>query len=766
MLSKIIKVSLIFLGYFIFGKVGLQFASVNASSTAIWAPTGIAIASFLLFGKRIWPIIFLGAFFTNLTTAGTVATSIGIAIGNTIEGLLGAYLINNFAGGRSVFDNARGIYKFCISIFFCCAVAATWGVSSLLLGGFAQSANVETIWITWWLGDVSGAIIVTPLIIFWSRKSDFKWNSNRQLEGIFLFLCLIITAGSIFNGLFINTRQILPLEFLCIPFLVWIALRFNQRASITALNILALLAILGTVRGYGSFFQYGQNESLLLVQAFLDVITLTIITLAAVTAERRQVRELFQSTLDNMREGFQIIGFDWKYLYVNKASAIQGKRSKEDLLGKTMMEMYPGIEKTEFFDYLRRCMFERRQHSMENEFSFPDGSKGWFGLKIEPVAEGSLILSVDITEQKDAQMTLAKEKAEAEALLNSIGDGIIATDQEGKIIMVNKAVEEMLGWKEVELLGIHSFEKILMEDEEKNIIFEKDRPLTKALKTGKKIIVMHYLVRKNGTKFPVRVTATPILLNGKIVGAIKVFHDITQEKEIDEMKTEFISMASHELRTPLSAIKGFISMINVGDYGKIDKKLERPLMLVASSTERLIKIVNEMLDVSRIDAGRVFLSVNDFRIQNVIYEVVDELQPIVTENKIKLNVEKGISLNVHADREKVVQILNNLIGNAIKFTGKGSLSINTRQKDNMVIILVKDTGAGIALSDKSKLFNKFEQLKSKKAGKIAGTGLGLYISREFARKMGGDLWIESTTLGKGSVFAFSLPVADAKRASI
>jgi PAS domain S-box-containing protein len=631
-IKNILILIFVFFLYFITGKIGLYFATVHPSATAIWAPTGIAIGSLLVFGRKALPAIFLGAFLTNFTTSGTALSSIGIALGNTFEGFIAAHLIEMFADGRRALNTPRGILKFIIIILFSCMISATWGVSTLLLSGLADGDKTASIWFTWWLGDISGGIIVAPFFLFWTKKYLYHWNNDRRLEGVTLLLAIVIVSGAIFNGIFLKLPLFLSLEFLIIPLLVWASLRFDRREVITAIVIVAAVSTWGTVRGYGPFSRYKMEESLILLQTFFDVVTIMILALSAVVAERKRVQRLFRSTLDNMREGFQIIGFDYKYIYVNNAVAVQGKKKQEDLLGKSMMEMYPGIENTPMFTYLRKCMLERIPHEMDNKFQYPDGSQRWFRLKIEPIAEGALILSIDIT----------------------------------------------------------------------------------------------------------------------------------REKEIDDMKTEFISMASHELRTPLSAIKGFISMLIEGDYGKVDKKFARPLALVSESTNRLIKIVNEMLDVSRIEAERVMVHVDTYQLDPLISEVVSNLKPLVDEKNLKLSVEKDSSLQISADKEKVIQILTNLIGNAIKFTEKGSIGINAKLIKNMVVVYVSDTGRGIAQSDKEKLFNKFEQLKSKKEGKVAGTGLGLYISREFARKMKGDLWIEKSTGGKGSTFALSLPAVLSK----
>ncbi|HUQ85528.1 MAG TPA: HAMP domain-containing sensor histidine kinase [Candidatus Limnocylindrales bacterium] len=247
---------------------------------------------------------------------------------------------------------------------------------------------------------------------------------------------------------------------------------------------------------------------------------------------------------------------------------------------------------------------------------------------------------------------------------------------------------------------------------------------------------------------------------GQLVSA---FNDMASNlQKLDEIKTEFIFLVSHELRTPVGAIKGLMSMINDGDYGDRTKKLERPLYLITASVDRLLRIVNKMLDVSRIQAGKVILNLTDFNIRDLIDESISSVKPLADEKDIKLVVKKSNSFTIYADRDKVREIIINLIENAIKFTEKGSITVFFEQRDDKIITSISDTGIGVANEYQQKLFDKFDEIKLKHAGKTPGIGLGLYISREFARKMGGDLWIEKSTVGKGSTFAFSLPLSERK----
>ena len=275
--------------YIVAGKLGLRLAFVNPSATAVWAPTGIALAAFLLFGLRVWPAILLGAFVVNVTTAGNAATSIGIAAGNTLEGLVGAYLVNRYANGRQAFDHARDIFVLAaLAAVGSTTISATVGVITISLAGFARWASFAPIWLTWWLGDLVGALVVTPVVVLWSAPLSLEWSRKWRLEAAALLVSLCLVTLSVFSGLFPSNRNY-PLEFLCIPFFVWAGFRFGQRAAATAIVLVTGIAIWGTLHGFGPFVRPAPNESLLLLQAFVAVTAVMTLVLAAVVSERKDV---------------------------------------------------------------------------------------------------------------------------------------------------------------------------------------------------------------------------------------------------------------------------------------------------------------------------------------------------------------------------------------------------------------------------------------------------------------------------------------------
>ena len=276
--------------YFVAAKLGLKLAYYHPSATPVWPPTGIALASLLLLGYGAWPGIFLGAFLANLTTAGTIWTSLGIATGNTLEGLVGAYLVNRYASGSDAFYRPHDIFKFALlSAVVSTTISATIGPTSLALGGFAPWGEYRQIWLTWWLGDAAGALIVAPLIVLWGKTPRLQWTRPEMLErGLFL-LTLLAVNGIVFGGVF-------PFAYLTVPCLVWAAFRLAQHETATVIVVLASIAVWGTVKGLGPFVGATANESLLLLQAFMGIMVLVALPLGSVVAERtaaaRKVRHL------------------------------------------------------------------------------------------------------------------------------------------------------------------------------------------------------------------------------------------------------------------------------------------------------------------------------------------------------------------------------------------------------------------------------------------------------------------------------------------
>ena len=536
--------------YILAGKFGLQLAIFHPSATPVWPPTGISLAAFLVLGYWVWPAIFLGAFAVNVTTAGSMVSSLAIATGNTLEGLIGALLVNSLANGRKCFTQQGDTIKFLLlAAVFSTAVSATFGVTSLALGGYADWQSYGEIWITWWLGDVVGALIVTPAIVLWVSDRALNWNRSQLLEmGVSLPLLCLVT-WTIFQSSQAMTGPTYLLAFFTLTILIWVAVRLGPRETITAVLLCAGIAIWGTLQGSGPFADGAQHERLLLLQAFIAVIAVTALVLAVGVAERR-----------------------------------------------------------------------RAEHELDE---------------------------------------------------------------------LNRTLERRI----------------------------QDRTST--------------------------LQAT-----------------VEQLQEFDQLKTAFVGIVSHELRTPLTSIKSLSENLLEGVAGPLNEKQKYYASRIQLNTDRLTRMLNELLNLSRMETGKMELRPTVLSLQELLSELVEVFQPLAQRKSITMDVGSMESMpKVRVDRDKLYEVLANLLENAIKFTPSGGrVHIDARVVDDRHIKMnVSDTGCGISEEHMSKIFDKFYRVEPG-SGPVPGSGLGLAIAKGLIELHGGTIGVESAP-GKGSHFYFTLPFA-------
>jgi signal transduction histidine kinase len=305
--------------YFVSARLGLSLALVHASASPVWPPTGIALAAFLLWGRPVWPAILAGAFLANLATAGNAATSLGIAIGNTLEGWAGAALVRRFAGGCTALERPQNVFRFVVLAGLCAtAISPTIGIASLCLGGFARWSEFGRIWLTWWLGDAGGAVVLAPFLLLWVQRPWPGWTRAQWLEVVGI-LAVSVGLGAIsFGGVIAPPGGDRSLSFLCLPAAIWTAFRFGRRETAAVVLILSGIAIWGTLRSTGALPER-ENEALVILQLFMGVVSVTSLSLAAVVSERRlaleglarQAEELARSNAD-LDEFARVVSHDLK----------------------------------------------------------------------------------------------------------------------------------------------------------------------------------------------------------------------------------------------------------------------------------------------------------------------------------------------------------------------------------------------------------------------------------------------------------------------
>jgi len=397
-----------------------------------------------------------------------------------------------------------------------------------------------------------------------------------------------------------------------------------------------------------------------------------------------------------------------------------------------------------------------------------------------------LKLEVTAEELKESRKTLEKKvlertkdleqiKAKDEAILVSIGDGLVVVDAKGEVLMTNKAFGELLGWKNEEVVGRLMTEVAPREDEEGKRVPFNERILSQVL-AGKNVtttttttttvvIPVFYYVRKDQTRFPASSIVTPFAIDGKIIGAIEIFRDITKEKEIDKAKTEFVSLASHQLRTPLSTVNWYAEMLLAGDAGKLNEGQKKYLDEVYRSSQRMVELVNALLNVSRIELGTFVIEPKPTDIVKLTRSVIDEQKPQIDEKKIKFSssFEKDIPL-IQSDPKLLHMVMQNLLSNAVKYTSEGGkieLAISLVDKKN-IQVKISDTGYGIPKNQQDKIFTKLFRTDNVREKDTEGTGLGLYIVKSIVEHSGGKIWFESEE-NKGTIFYVTLPLEGIKK---
>ena len=533
--------------YFGAAKFGLSLAFVDKQVTAVWPPTGIALVTLLMLGNRMWPGIMLGAFVINALT-GTPLTAAGIAAGNTLEAVTGAFLLRRFVGFNISMERLRDVFGVIgLAALLSTTVGATLGVTSLCLGGGMPWADFGSVWFVWWLGDAMGDVIVAPFLLCWAMRPRLEWRGWQAAELAALFLGLTAVGIPVLTGRLMSASNYSS-EYLVFPFIIWAALRFGQRETVTTMVVISGIAVWGAIHSAGPFSVGTLNERLNMLVIFMGVVAVTALTLGAVTAER-------------------------------KLADADRRRSRDEL-----------------------------------------------------------------------EVRVQKRTSELHAM-------------------------------------------------------------AEAAETASRA------------------------------------------------KSEFLANMSHELRTPLNGIIGFSEFLLDGKPGSVNPKQREYLDDILNSGRHLLQLINDVLDLTKVEAGKMELNPESFRVEKVIDDVCTVARALAQKKRIAIHAEVAAELeNVTLDRQKFKQVLYNIISNAVKFTNDGGRIdiLACGVGPDRFQIRVKDNGIGISKEDFPRLFREFEQLDSGTSRRSGGTGLGLSLTRNIVEIQGGNITVESE-LGVGSTFTVELP---------
>lgn len=372
---------------------------------------------------------------------------------------------------------------------------------------------------------------------------------------------------------------------------------------------------------------------------------------------------------------------------------------------------------------------------------------------------------VDISEQVRAEGRLRTLTRQSDSILESVGDGIYGIDLEGKVTVVNSAAAQMLGYKQEEMLGRNMHQLIHHTRADGTPYAAADSPIRKSLTNFATVRISNEIFwRKDGTSFPVEYVARPQIdsqsadSNGlKTLGVVVAFTDTTERRALDRMKDEFISTVSHELRTPLTSLRGALGLLAGGALTNRPEKTQQMLEIAISNSDRLVRLVNDILDLERISSGKTELHSTLCSAEDLLRRAAGVQQTRTPKPNIRIFYAAN-GVNVWADPDRILQTLNNLLSNAIKFSPAGSeIHLTARNLDeNEALIEVQDQGRGIPADKLEHIFDRFQQGDASDSRAMGGTGLGLAICRSIVNQHGGRIWASSKP-DEGTTFHFTLP---------
>src|SRR5262245_33485379 len=401
--------------YIAAGRLGLSLAFEHPSASPVWPPTGIAIAAVLILGHWIWPAVAIGAFLVNFGVAGAVLSSLAIAAGNTAEALLAGWLVTRFAKGRCAFDSVRGSLQFVICAgILATLVSATTGTVSIALGGLATVSRLPAIGLTWWLGDMAGALVVAPLILLWHSNPTIGWTRRQAFEAMLWLVLLSLLCVSFFTGLTAPQYRPYIRPFPLIPLLICISIRFGMREAATGLLLVASVAIRGTLLGFGPFVLSTPNESLLLLQGFLAVGAVLTLVPAAMASERRHAEARQQAFFDQAVVGIADCDFEGRFLRVNQRFCDMLGYRRDELLSRSVIDITHPEDRSATRARFERLKTEGVPSSADKRYVRRDGTTFWVravGSRVLPGPGQDAYVSTvveDITSRKQVEGAIKK----------------------------------------------------------------------------------------------------------------------------------------------------------------------------------------------------------------------------------------------------------------------------------------------------------------------------------------------------------------------
>lgn len=832
--------------YFVAAHLGSTISAVDLCAMCVWPPSGIALACLLITADfRYAYAIFIGAFLANYVNQD-LQPSLLIAIGSTLESVVAAKILlrmRNFDIRLNRLSSAFALIF--VGAILCTLISAFIGSTTLWYFGKVTSDHWMLTWQTWWVGDATGVLIVTPVLLV-LQSSRVKATFRSVAEALLLTASLIVVSVIAF-GNFFHIPNHFVIAYTIFPLLIWATLRFEQRGSSFFTLGIWLMMIPAIVTGRGPFFTSSIFQNLFFLQSFLGVVSATGLMMAALVSERResleelslardeledkvtnlsQSRDQLDFILHGISDGIAVTNTDGEFVYLNEAF----------LTAVGCPTTYRPSTSKELFDKLRvrneagtPIVFSETPHqfavrgvsssdTLVRVRTIDNSEERWLMIKSAPVMDKPgrvrLVVSIikDLTERKRAEESMEFLDHVSRMIKSSV-DYEYTLSQLAHLAIRNMAdwchidlIEEGRKLRAVAVASNNTGSRELMEDVFKH---RSEIPLpgsatARALRTGESVIITDFNESVFRNAFVDEETiekmrslnlksglVIPLIAREKILGVMTMVSQsrkygaaevaIAEElarragiavdnaslyreaQKAIQVRDEFLSVASHELKTPITAMKLQMqlrkrSLAKFGpDFFNADK-IKQMAEEDEKQMDRLVRLVDDMLDISRLQSGRLSLKKELVDLGELVKEVIPRFQAQLQNSGNQIQMVVSGHVTGYWDRTRIEQMFINLLTNAIKYGCQKPICIAIRAEGHKVSLSVIDNGIGIAPEDQERIFKQFER-----AGNLSvasGLGLGLYIAQKIAQAHGGMIRVESH-LGSGSIFTIELPGATA-----
>ncbi|WP_124948648.1 CHASE domain-containing protein [Sulfuriferula thiophila] len=872
---RLAAIALLAFLYFAAGRLGLLLAIPPGYATAIFPPAGFALAALLLYGNRVWLGVLLGSFALNLSmapqfdsvfsTTGLVALCIGI--GATLQGLLGAALIRRFVGFPCDLANERDIFRlFMLGGPVSCLLNSVVGTTTLFVAGAITADAFLFNWWTWWVGDVIGVFIATPLAFIALARPRLLWQQRVASVALPLLLTLTVVIilfvhaskwetqqqhadFSNYTRKAVDTLQADLRVYSAITesiehyfvasgdvsraqFKTFVSEVINEDSGIKALEWLPVIKATDRVRyeqgvraeGYADFRITERNPGGMLIAAqpadeyipvgFVEpyngnenALGFNLASSPAILKALLEARDAGQAVATGRVKLVQETGDRFGFLLlipvydrIDELGSAEQRNHRirgyvaavlrvGDILGAVARDLHSQDIALRVIDeaapVTEQVLYQSNSWSsglagsdLAEKRIITIGGRNW-RIEFLPLPHylvthrawqawatlaggllftgmlGALLLLITGHTSK-ARQVVDERTNDLRIILDNVVDGIFTIDAYGIVQSFNRAAETIFGYQASEVIGQNVV--MLMPEPYHN---EHDAYLQNSGKSGiAGIIGIGREVvgrRKDGSTFPMDLAVSSSIHNSQplFIGLVR---DITERKRVEQMKREFVSTVSHELRTPLTSINGALGLLAGGALGEMPDQAKQMIAMAHKNSLRLSSLINDLLDMDKLVAGKMTLDLQDQPLMPLLEQALESIRAYGEQYNVEFQLIVREDVTVRVDSGRIIQVLNNFLSNAAKFSPQGGrVEIAVRRIDNIVRVEVIDHGAGVPAEFRERVFQKFSQADSSDTRQKGGTGLGLAISKELIERMGGVIGFESVA-GQGTCFYFELPL--------